>query len=152
MELTEDEIIKKYAENCGHYNRNTLLLYEYEITGFSSGYNVIKRKHELSKFQRKKINFKNRLKNAEQKIICICVDVYKIYEGDDYGKIFEALSTLKNKKLKINNILIEKCRDMLENPNFEPNKYSKTSPGVYKIAHDSIRLMKWISYYDRFHY
>ena len=33
---------------------------------------------------------------------------------------------------------------MLKNPNFEQNKYSITSTGVYKIAHDSIRLMKWI--------
>ena len=34
--------------------------------------------------------------------------------------------------------------DMLVNPNFEQNHYSITSTGVYKIAHDSIRLMKWI--------
>ena len=27
----------------------------------------------------------------------ICVDVYKIYEGKDYDKINEVLSTLKNK-------------------------------------------------------
>ena len=56
---------------------------------------------------------------------------------------------LKNKKTKINNILIEKYIDMLKNPNFEQNKYSITSTGIYKIAHDSIRLMKWICYYDR---
>ena len=54
MELTEDEIIQKYGKKCGHSNRNTLLLYEYEFTCFSCGYNVIKRKHELSKLQRKK--------------------------------------------------------------------------------------------------
>ena len=41
---------------------------------------------------------------------------------------------------------------MLENPNFERNKYSITSTGFYKIAHDSIRLMKWICYYDRTYY
>ena len=35
------------------------------------------------------MNFINRLKYAEQKIFCICVDVYQIYEGDDYNKIFE---------------------------------------------------------------
>ena len=38
---------------------------------------------------------------------------------------------------------------MLENPNLEQNKYSITSPGIYKNAHDSVRLMKWICYYDR---
>ena len=53
MELTEDEIIQKYAKNCVHCKRNTLLPYEYEWTCFSCGYNVKKRKHELSKIQRK---------------------------------------------------------------------------------------------------
>ena len=97
MELTEDEIIQKYATNCGHCNRNILLPYEYEFTCLSCGYNVNKRKHELSKIQRKKIIFLNRLKYAEQKIFCICVDVYKIYEGDNYDEIYKILTTLKNK-------------------------------------------------------
>ena len=119
MKLSEDEIIQKYAKNCGHCNRNTLLPYEYEFTCFSCGYNVIKRKHELSKIQRKKINFINRLKYAEQKIFCIRVDVYKIYEGNDFDEIYKVLSILKNKKLKINNILIEKYTDMLKNLDFE---------------------------------
>ena len=92
------------------------------------------------------------MKYAEEKIFCICIDVYKIYEGIDYDKINEVLSTLKNEKLKLNNILIEKTKDMLENPNFEQNNYSITSTGVYKIAHDSIRLKKWICYYDRSFY
>ena len=47
MELTEDEIIQKYAKPCGCCNRNTLLPYEYKFTCFSCGYNVNKRKHEL---------------------------------------------------------------------------------------------------------
>ena len=54
MELAEDEIIQKYGKRCGHCNRNTLFPYEYEVTFFSCGYNVIKRKHELSKIQQKK--------------------------------------------------------------------------------------------------
>ena len=149
MELTEDEILQKYAKRCGHCNRNTLLPYEYEFTCITCGYNVNKRKNELSRIQRRKINFINRLKYAEQKIFCICVDVYKIYEGDNYNEIYKVLSTLKNKKLKINNTLTEIYNDMLKNPNFEQNKYSLTSTGVYRIAHDSIRLMKWICYYDR---
>ena len=152
MELTEDEIIEKYGKKCLHCNRNCLLPYEYEWTCLSCGFNVIKRKHQLSKIQRKKINFINRLKYAEVKIFSICVDLYKIYEGDDYNKIYEVLSTLKNKKLKINNILIEKYKNMLENPSFEQNKYSLTSSGIYRIGHDSIRLMKWICYYDRSYY
>ena len=54
MELSEDEIIQNYGKNCRHCNRKTLLPYEYEWICFSCGFNVIKRKHELSKIQRKK--------------------------------------------------------------------------------------------------
>ena len=152
MELTEDEIIEKYAKQCRHCNRNTLLPYEYEYTCFSCGYNVNKRKHELSKIQRKKFNFINRLKYAEQKIFCICIDLYKIYKRDDFDEIYKVLSTLKIKKLKINNILIEKYKNMLENSDFEQNYWSRTANGIYKIGHDSIRLLKWICYYDRSYY
>ena len=41
---------------------------------------------------------------------------------------------------------------MLLNPNFEQNCWSKTANGINKIGHDSIRLMKWICYYDRSYY
>ena len=34
MELTEDQIIEKYAKQCFHCSRNTLLPYEYEWTCF----------------------------------------------------------------------------------------------------------------------
>ena len=44
------------------------------------------KKNQLSKIQRKKINFINRLKYAEVRIFSICVDVYKIYEGNDFDK------------------------------------------------------------------
>ena len=152
MELTEDEIIQKYGKHCGHCNRNSLLLYEYEFTCLLCGYNVNRRKHELSKIQRKKINFINRLKYAEVKIFSICVDLYKIYEGDDYDEIFKILPTLKNKKLKINNTLIEIYKDLLKNPNFEQNYWSRTAKSIYKIGHVSIRLMKFICYYDRSYY
>ena len=86
MELTEVEIIPKYGKRCGHCNRNTLLPYEFEFICFSCGYKLNKCKHELSKLQRKKINLINRLKYAERKIFSICIDVYKIYESNDYDK------------------------------------------------------------------
>ena len=41
-------------------------------------------------------------------MFCICIDLYKICEGDDYDEIYKVLSTLKNKKLQINNVLTEK--------------------------------------------
>ena len=92
------------------------------------------------------------MKYAEVKIFCICIDVYKNYEGDDFNEIYKILSTLKNKKLKINNILIEKYKDMIKNPDFEQNYWSRTSTGIYKIGYDGIRLIKWICYYDRSYY
>ena len=75
MELTENEIIQKYAERCEHCNRKNLLPYEYDFTCIVCGYNVNKRKHELSKLQRKKISFISRLKYAEVKIFSFCVNV-----------------------------------------------------------------------------
>ena len=41
---------------------------------------------------------------------------------------------------------------MLENPTFEHDYWSRTAAGVYKIGHDSIRLMKWLIYHDRSYY
>ena len=90
----------------------------------------------------------NRIKYAEQKILCICVDVYRINDSDEYDKIFEVLSTLKIQKIKINNILLEKYRDMLENPDFEHDHWSRTAEGIYKIGHVSIRIMKLLIFYD----
>ena len=41
---------------------------------------------------------------------------------------------------------------MLENPDFEQEHWSRAADGVYKIGQDSIRLMKWLIYYDRSRY
>ena len=40
-------------------------------------------------------------------------------------------------------------KEMFENPNFEQDHWSRTAEGIYKIGHKSIRLIKWICYYDR---
>ena len=53
-------------------------------------------------------------------MICLCVVVYQLYESNQFDKIYEVLSTLK-KKISINNILMEKLKDKLENPDFEQN-------------------------------
>ena len=37
---------------------------------------------------------------------------------------------------------------MLENLDFEQNYWSRTAEGIFEIGHDSIRLMKWLAYYD----
>ena len=38
---------------------------------------------------------------------------------------------------------------MNEFPDFEQDYHSRTTKGIYKIGHDSIRLMKCLTYYDR---
>ena len=95
------------------------------------------------KFQGK-ICLIDRLKHVEHKIICICIDVYKIYESTGYDKIYEALSKLE-KKLKFENNLIEKYKGMNEYPDFAQNYYSRTSTGIYKIGHDSSMIKKWFA-------
>ena len=59
-------------------------------------------------------------------------------------EIYKILSILKNRKLKINNILIEKNKSMLKFPDFEQSYWSRTAEGIYRIGYDSIRLMKWL--------
>ena len=53
------------------------------------------------KFNEKK-TFINLMKYAELKIFSICVDVYKIYEGDDNDKLYEILCKLKKIKIRKN--------------------------------------------------
>ena len=73
-------------------------------------------------------------------------DVIKKYEGTASGKSYEAYSTLRDKKLKMNKILIGKCKDMCESTDFEQDYFSKTAIGSYEIANDSIRILKWHSF------
>ena len=103
----------------------------------------------LVKFQGKKSSLINRLKFAQHKIYCICIAVYKNYDGEDFNEIFSFLSKLKN-KLKVKNELIEKHKNM--NEDFEQNSYSNSAAGIYKIGHVSIRIMKWLAYYDKVKY
>ena len=56
MELTEDEIIQKYAKNCGHCKRNALLPYAYVWSCFSCNYVVSKRtKMNSQKYKERKL-------------------------------------------------------------------------------------------------
>ena len=49
-----------------------------------------------------------------KKVICICRDVYKIYEGKDFDEIFEVLSKLENKQLKIEIKIVCKYKNLDE--------------------------------------
>ena len=50
------------------------------------------------------------------------------------------------------NTFLGQYKDMYENPNFEQDYSIRTTIGFYKIGYDSIRLMKWLAYYDRSYY
>ena len=101
MNLSEDEVIEIYAKQCFHLieihyyhtNKNGLA-FNVATMLFNENINPLK-------INEKKIKFINRLKNAEHNLICICIDVYEIYESDDYDKIYEVLTSLNNKKLKL---------------------------------------------------
>ena len=86
MNSSEDEIFEEYAKKHGHCLQNTLPPTEFEFSRISCGYNIIKKKNELSKIQRKRIIFVKRLKIAEHKMFCICLQVHKLYDRDDYDK------------------------------------------------------------------
>ena len=70
-------------------------------------------------------------------IFCFCIDVLQIYEGNEFNKMFEALSELKNKNLKANKKLIEKRKKLNENPDFEQNYCSKQV--FYQTEHDGTK-------------
>ena len=89
MEQIGDKIIEKSSKYCMHCMRNTPLPNEYEWTVFSCRYNVVKRKRELTKIQRKLKKY------AEMIILSICIDIYKIHKGDDTDILIENIATLK---------------------------------------------------------
>ena len=45
-----------------------------------------------------------------------------------------------------------KYKDMLERPNFEQDFWLRAAEEIYEIGQDSIRLMKWLIWYDRSYY
>ena len=71
MMLAEDEILTKHGKHILHYTRNTLLPYEYDCTCVACGYNITKKKNELSKIS-KKIGFFYKLNYAEKKNTRTC--------------------------------------------------------------------------------
>ena len=73
---------------CLHCDRESLLPYELERACLSCGYIFAKREKELCKIQQKI----DRLKYAEKKIKCICIDIYRKYEEDDFKGFSNVIS------------------------------------------------------------
>ena len=86
MELTEHELFMKNMLNVVDIAIE-ILFYLTNMNLLVCCVATMLLKHELSKSSKKEINFIIRIKNAEFKKFCLCVDVYKIYESDDYDKI-----------------------------------------------------------------
>ena len=82
-----------------------------------------------------------------RKRLCICIDVYKIYESDDIEKVTVCFRRLKKKKLNIENELDEKYKT---DEDFEEKHFPGTAEDIYRVGHDSIRLLKSRAYYDRY--
>ena len=133
---------KNLPKKCEQCTRNTLLPIENQFTCIPCGYNVKKQQNNISKNSRiKKII--NGIKCSQSKKFCICIDVYKIYEDDDFNEIYEVLSSLKSGKLKFKNEKIEKYKNM--DPDFEQNYFSLTAQSLCRVGYDSIQLMKWMA-------
>ena len=54
--------------------------------------------------------------------------------------------------MKIIKLILEKNIGMNLNAVFERKLYSRTAGDIYKIGHDSIRLLKWLAKFDRSFY
>ena len=59
--------------------------------------------------------------------------MYVKNDGKDNDTLFEVLSELRNEKLRINNILIEKYKKLNEFLDFEQNYFSKLAKDMKKL-------------------
>ena len=59
-----DEDVAGSPTLCRRYNRNALFEYEFEFTCLVCGFNVVRTKNQLTKTQKKIVNFKGRLTYA----------------------------------------------------------------------------------------
>ena len=80
---------------------------------------------------------------------CFCIVVSEKFEGQDYKEIDDVLSKMKCKKLFIKKEFVEKFIKMVDE--LEQQYYSKTARGKYTTGIGGKRLVKWMSYYERFY-
>ena len=59
------------------------------------------------------------------------MEVYQIYQNDDWHEIFIVLSNFFLKKLKIEDVVIENVESMLEYLDFERICYSRAAVGFH---------------------
>ena len=144
MEINEGEVIESKLKNaCISYEKTFCLI------KMNYCLHIIKKSREITELQRKKIGFINRLKYAQHKILCIYIDLYKLYEVNDFIQFFDVLSRIRDRKLRIKIEVTEKNKNIDEK--FGQSHYYRTAIGIYKIGHNSSRLEKWIAYYHRYY-
>ena len=80
--------------------------------------------------------------NAEEKFICYCIDVDRMYVGDYIDIFSECLATLTNKNWNVESELVETFKNMDEKT--EQNHSSTTSKDISKNGYKSVTVMKWM--------
>ena len=93
MKKTEDENIEKYGKQFTFCMQNT---YHMNKSGnvFHLDIMLRNRRKELTKFQRRQLNFIYRSEYAENLIICIGFDADRLCNGDNTDKLTECLTTV----------------------------------------------------------
>ena len=92
------------------------------------------------------MSFNIRLRNARRNLICMSIDVLKIFEGEVFNGIVYFLLRIKIRRLNVLKEFIEKYKNMTED--FEPISNSRTSKGNYKNDQDAIRLLRRMAYFN----
>ena len=130
----------RYATLCGRCNRNALLEYQYEFVCYVCEFNV-KRKNELSKFQRKKsTSFKGRITYATPNIIGICMEVNLLTQTITLDVIGTFLAYLNQKKLNVIEEILKMFDDLPDD--FETNALIRKAGGIHKACNYALRMMK----------
>ena len=73
-----------------HGPQNTLLPYRYERTVWLVP--IMLRNESMNSLEINEKKIISRLKHSQHKKFCLIMDVYKIYEGNDFNKIYDSLS------------------------------------------------------------
>ena len=96
------------------------------------------------------MNFVNRLKHAQHKTFCNCIHISNFFEGDDLENMVVCLTSVKNRKLYIKNVLIGKKQKLLKKFWLRTSFLFKTTKSVHQIELNSARSLKWTGCYDKY--
>ena len=110
MELTKNQTFGEVYETVYTMFDKKFSTWWIQWSSTACGYNAIKWKRNLPKFNVQTINVINRFKTSEKRIRSICIDIYRSYKDDNIDNLFECLTTLKIKQFNIKFEKVEKYR------------------------------------------